>query len=99
MLDNKVRACAQRPIAHVLGAVCACVRSAPPTATNMPPRPAGITWRQVDLYTAWGKLWSCGGAGQCGTCIVQVQAGGELLSGRTATEDKKLNKARGGARL
>lgn len=27
---------------------------------------------QVDLYTTWGKIWSCGGAGQCGTCIVQV---------------------------
>lgn len=29
---------------------------------------------KVDLYTTWGKIWSCGGAGQCGTCIVQVRA-------------------------
>jgi hypothetical protein len=28
---------------------------------------------QVDLYTTWGKIWSCGGGGQCGTCIVQVK--------------------------
>ena len=27
---------------------------------------------KVDLYTTWGKIWSCGGNGQCGTCIVQV---------------------------
>lgn len=27
---------------------------------------------QVDLYTTWGKIWSCGGVGQCGTCIVKV---------------------------
>ncbi|WIA35227.1 hypothetical protein OEZ86_003689 [Tetradesmus obliquus] len=47
---------------------------------------------KVDLYTTWGKLWQCGGGGQCGTCIVQVQEGAELLSERTATEDKKLHK-------
>ena len=29
---------------------------------------------QVDLYTTWGKIWSCGGVGQCGTCIVKVRA-------------------------
>ncbi|KAI8463081.1 MAG: 2Fe-2S ferredoxin-type domain-containing protein [Monoraphidium minutum] len=45
---------------------------------------------KVDLYTTWGKIWSCGGVGQCGTCIVKVDAGMELLSERTATEDKKL---------
>lgn len=30
--------------------------------------------QKVDLYTTWGKVWSCGGNGQCGTCIVKVQA-------------------------
>uniref|UniRef100_A0A383VEF3 2Fe-2S ferredoxin-type domain-containing protein n=2 Tax=Tetradesmus obliquus TaxID=3088 RepID=A0A383VEF3_TETOB len=53
---------------------------------------AAMLDNKVDLYTTWGKLWQCGGGGQCGTCIVQVQEGAELLSERTATEDKKLNK-------
>ncbi|KAG2487420.1 hypothetical protein HYH03_013988 [Edaphochlamys debaryana] len=46
---------------------------------------------KIDLYTTWGKVWQCGGVGQCGTCIVEVKSGGELLSERTAVEDKKLN--------
>ena len=29
---------------------------------------------KVDLYTTWGKIWTCGGNGQCGTCVVQVEA-------------------------
>ncbi len=29
---------------------------------------------KVDLYTTWGKIWTCGGNGQCGTCVVEVQA-------------------------
>ena len=28
--------------------------------------------QKVDLYTTWGKVWQCGGSGQCGTCIVKV---------------------------
>ena len=28
--------------------------------------------QKVDLYTTWGKVWQCGGGGQCGTCIVKV---------------------------
>eukprot|EP00879_Flechtneria_rotunda_P004911 GHRR01005185.1.p1 GENE.GHRR01005185.1~~GHRR01005185.1.p1 ORF type:complete len:157 (+),score=18.27 GHRR01005185.1:292-762(+) len=54
---------------------------------------------KVDLYTTWGKIWSCGGAGQCGTCIVQVVQGADLLSERTATEDKKLKNKPGSWRL
>lgn len=46
---------------------------------------------KVDLYTTWGKIWSCGGAGQCGTCIVDVkEAPDGCLSGRSETEEKKL---------
>ena len=45
---------------------------------------------KVDLYTTWGKIWSCSGAGQCGTCIVRVVQGSELMSARTETEEKKL---------
>lgn len=46
---------------------------------------------KVDLYTTWGKVWQCGGVGNCGTCIVEVQQGSELLSERTRVEEKKLN--------
>jgi ferredoxin len=28
--------------------------------------------QKVDLYTTWGKIWTCGGNGQCGTCVVEV---------------------------
>jgi len=28
----------------------------------------------VDLYTTWGKVVSCGGGGQCGTCIIEVKS-------------------------
>lgn len=46
---------------------------------------------KVDLYTTWGKIWSCGGAGQCGTCIVDVVSSSDAcLSERSATEVKKL---------
>eukprot|EP00877_Chromochloris_zofingiensis_P007219 jgi/Chrzof1/2750/Cz11g27240.t1 len=47
---------------------------------------------KIDLYTTWGKVWQCGGVGQCGTCIVQVAEGADLLSERTSVEDKKLSK-------
>jgi ferredoxin len=46
----------------------------------------------VDLYTFMGKMMSCGGYGQCGTCIVEVVDGMENLSPRTAVEDRKLKK-------
>jgi ferredoxin len=46
---------------------------------------------KVDLYTAWNKVWSCGGAGQCGTCIVDVKSAPDgCLSDRSETEQKKL---------
>ncbi len=28
--------------------------------------------QKIDLYTTWGKIWTCGGNGQCGTCVVEV---------------------------
>ncbi len=46
----------------------------------------------VDLYTFMGKMMSCGGYGQCGTCIVEIVEGMENLSPRTAVEDRKLKK-------
>lgn len=46
----------------------------------------------VDLYTFVGKMMSCGGYGQCGTCIVEVVEGMENLSPKTAVELRKLKK-------
>eukprot|EP00898_Chlorokybus_atmophyticus_P005278 jgi/Chlat1/5751/Chrsp38S05575 len=45
---------------------------------------------KIEMYTTWGKLSNCGGAGNCGTCIVEVLEGAEWLSERTAAETKKL---------
>lgn len=46
----------------------------------------------VDLYTFMGKMMTCGGYGQCGTCIVEVVEGMEYLSPRTEVENRKLRK-------
>lgn len=46
----------------------------------------------IDLYKFVGKMMNCGGAGQCGTCIVEIVAGMENLSPRTAVEKQKLRK-------
>jgi len=48
--------------------------------------------QKVDLYTTWGKVWQCGGNGQCGTCVVKVLEGSKLLSDRNETEEKKLKR-------
>ncbi len=47
---------------------------------------------RIDIYTFSGKLMNCGGYGQCGTCVVEVLAGAENLSPRTAVEERKLKK-------
>jgi ferredoxin len=46
----------------------------------------------IDIYTLIGKMTNCGGAGQCGTCIVQVVEGLENLSPRTDFENLKFKK-------
>ncbi|MBD2462230.1 (2Fe-2S)-binding protein [Oscillatoria sp. FACHB-1407] len=46
----------------------------------------------IDLYTFVGKMMSCGGYGQCGTCIVEIVEGMENLSPRTDVENRKLKK-------
>ena len=46
----------------------------------------------VDLYTWRGKLVSCGGYGQCATCIVEITEGMENLSPRTDIENRRLRK-------
>lgn len=45
---------------------------------------------KVDLYTLGGKLRNCGGAGQCGTCAVDVEEGAFGLSPPTMKEDVLL---------
>ena len=46
----------------------------------------------IDIYKVWGKMMNCGGAGQCGTCIVEITEGIENLSPRTDVENKILKK-------
>ncbi len=46
----------------------------------------------IDIYKMWGKMTNCGGAGQCGTCIVEIAQGMENLSSRTDAENKLLKK-------
>lgn len=46
----------------------------------------------IDIYKVWGKMMNCGGAGQCGTCIVEITEGIENLSPRTDAETKMLKK-------
>jgi len=53
----------------------------------------------IDLYTFMGKMMSCGGYGQCGTCVVEVVEGMENLSTRTPTEEQKLKKRSTNCRL
>uniref|UniRef100_A0A7N0TCN1 2Fe-2S ferredoxin-type domain-containing protein n=1 Tax=Kalanchoe fedtschenkoi TaxID=63787 RepID=A0A7N0TCN1_KALFE len=47
---------------------------------------------KLELYGAYGKVMNCGGGGTCGTCIVEVVDGKDLLNERTNTEMKYLKK-------
>ncbi|KAM3412558.1 hypothetical protein ACQJBY_003963 [Aegilops geniculata] len=47
---------------------------------------------KLELYAAYGKLMNCGGGGSCGTCIVEIIDGKELLSPRTDAENRYLKK-------
>ncbi|XP_076924037.1 photosynthetic NDH subunit of subcomplex B 3, chloroplastic-like [Bidens hawaiensis] len=47
---------------------------------------------KLELYGTYGKVMNCGGGGSCGTCIVEVVDGKELLNERTNTELKYLKK-------
>ncbi|KAK4395222.1 Photosynthetic NDH subunit of subcomplex B 3, chloroplastic [Sesamum angolense] len=47
----------------------------------------------IELYGPYARpLLNCGGGGTCGTCIVEVVEGKELLSPRTDKEKEKLKK-------
>ncbi|KAL5729430.1 hypothetical protein ACHQM5_002385 [Ranunculus cassubicifolius] len=47
---------------------------------------------KLELYATYGKLMNCGGGGSCGTCIVEIIDGEDLLNERTNTELKYLKK-------
>ncbi len=53
----------------------------------------------IDIYTLKGKMFNCGGYGQCGTCIVEIEEGMENLSDRTTVENRKLKKRPASYRL
>ncbi|ONL93437.1 2Fe-2S ferredoxin-like superfamily protein [Zea mays] len=46
----------------------------------------------VLLYRSQGKVMNCDGGGSCGTCIVEIIDGKELLNERTSTENRYLKK-------
>lgn len=46
----------------------------------------------IDIYKFIGKMTNCGGGGNCGTCIVEIDEGMENLSQRTDTENRMLKK-------
>ncbi|CAJ1972136.1 unnamed protein product [Sphenostylis stenocarpa] len=48
---------------------------------------------KIELYATYGKLMNCGGGGSCGTCIVEIIEGKDLLNERTNTELRYLKKA------
>ncbi|KFK29869.1 hypothetical protein AALP_AA7G189600 [Arabis alpina] len=47
---------------------------------------------KIELYATYGKVMNCGGGGSCGTCIVEILDGRDLLNERTDTENKYLKK-------
>ncbi|XP_023538465.1 photosynthetic NDH subunit of subcomplex B 3, chloroplastic-like [Cucurbita pepo subsp. pepo] len=47
---------------------------------------------KIELYAPYGKLMNCGGGGSCGTCIVEIIDGKDLLNERTNTELRYLKK-------
>ncbi|KAF5748225.1 hypothetical protein HS088_TW04G00176 [Tripterygium wilfordii] len=47
---------------------------------------------KIELYAAYGKVMNCGGGGSCGTCIVEILDGKDLLNERTNTELRYIKK-------
>ncbi|CAK7353482.1 unnamed protein product [Dovyalis caffra] len=49
---------------------------------------------KIELYATFhqGKVMNCGGGGSCGTCIVEILDGKDLLNERTNTELRYLKK-------
>ncbi|TYH93301.1 hypothetical protein ES332_A13G244400v1 [Gossypium tomentosum] len=53
----------------------------------------------IELYAAYGKVMNCGGFGNCGTCIVEIVDGKDLLNERTKDELRYLKKKQESWRL
>ncbi|POO04102.1 Phenol hydroxylase reductase [Trema orientale] len=47
---------------------------------------------KIELYATYGKVMNCGGGGSCGTCIVEIIDGKDLLNERTNAELRYLKK-------
>ncbi|CAN1164829.1 Photosynthetic NDH subunit of subcomplex B 3, chloroplastic [Linum perenne] len=47
---------------------------------------------KMELYATYGKVMNCGGGGTCGTCIVEIVEGNDVLNERTNTELRYLKK-------
>eukprot|EP00244_Chara_vulgaris_P011416 TRINITY_DN564_c0_g1_i6.p1 TRINITY_DN564_c0_g1~~TRINITY_DN564_c0_g1_i6.p1 ORF type:complete len:262 (-),score=56.15 TRINITY_DN564_c0_g1_i6:61-846(-) len=47
---------------------------------------------KIELYAFYGKIMNCGGVGNCGTCLVQIVEGSEVLNTRTDAENRMLKK-------
>ncbi|KAJ8773560.1 hypothetical protein K2173_005806 [Erythroxylum novogranatense] len=47
---------------------------------------------KLELYATYGKVMNCGGGGSCGTCIVEILEGQDLLNERTNTELRHFKK-------
>lgn len=47
---------------------------------------------KTPLYDLYGSLMNCGGGGSCGTCLVDIQEGADLLSEKTEAEGRFLKK-------
>lgn len=45
---------------------------------------------KIDIYTIGGKLRNCGGAGQCGTCMISVEDGAYSTNGKAPKEEIML---------
>ncbi|GAB5030983.1 ferredoxin [Nannochloropsis oceanica] len=50
---------------------------------------------KIDIYPLQGKIYNCGGGGQCGTCAVQIISGAKNLNPKSPVEVKALGGKRG----
>ncbi len=50
---------------------------------------------KIDIYPLQGKIYNCGGGGQCGTCAIQVVAGAKNLNPKSPVEVKALGGKKG----
>lgn len=46
----------------------------------------------VGIYKTINKVLNCHGKGKCGSCMVEITAGGANLSSKTLMEEQKLKK-------